>query len=661
MTTVRDFSPEVPRAHRSQGRERAHTWSTRSGRSSPEQNRNRSPPARDSMTMDRRGSTVSRISSRSSNEAHLRHRRLERSNTVKTFNNEPEVDVWQQPGAEPGIDVNVDDEKVPPHLINLVAPCDIQIVDFSEANISVRKADNESLKDLLDEPKPDDSKCRWINVNGLSWDVIKFIGNRYRLHRLAIEDLIHTHSRTKVDWYSDQACVILTLQKLVRLHQHDDDHEDCPAHDDIESTGGGNRGGWWPGPRHSRGEKDALPRYMDGSTADGKISEFVTAHSNTSEQSPIKEIRTLHRYESAQIADHTAFMEKHSVLSTEDLVVSVEQVSIFLLADNTIVSFFEHSAEDVEAPIMERLYSAETVLRKSCDASLVLQAIIDAIVDLAMPVRDAYNKARKQLQIDAMTNPNVRTSRALHVFGEEIDMLQNLIKPIVHLVNALRDHNTEPATITPSEIHLSLPNANPYSYSVENKQHRQENTRPTPRPGPTNKHLSQAAKNELRGRSASPTPRLTRTVSDNPLLKRHPDAATIQITPLAHTYFGDVLDHCITLIQALEQMDASASNISTLIFNTVGARTNNFMMILALVTVFYAPLTVVSGYFGMNFAEGAGLKHPFSFFFVVAVPFTVGSLAVVWIFVSFDGLREWVGKKWRRRRARAGRRRGLER
>lgn len=649
MTTVRDFSPEVPRpARQSQGRDRAQTWSTRSGRSSPENARKRSPPARDSLNMDRRGSTVSRISSHSSTEGHLRHRRLERSNTVKTFN-EPEVDVWQQPGAEPGIDVTVDDEKVPPHLINLVAPCDIQIVDFSEANISVRKADNDSLKDLLEEPKPDDSKCRWINVNGLSWDVIKFIGNRYRLHRLAIEDLIHTHSRTKVDWYSDQACVILTLQKLVRLHQHDGDHEDCPAHDDIESMGGGRRGGWWPGPRESHKEKDTLPQYEDRN-GDAKISEFVTAHSNTSEQSPIKEIRTLHRYESAQIANHTAFMEKHSVLSNEDLVVSVEQVAIFLLADNTIVSFFEHSAEDVEAPIMERLYSEETVLRKSCDASFVLQAIIDAIVDLAMPVRDAYNKARKQLQIDAMTNPNVRTSRALHVFGEEIDMLQNLIKPIVHLVNALRDHNTEPATITPNEIHLSLPNTNPYS--VENKQSK-ENTRPKP----TNKHLSQAA--QLRGRSASPTPpRLSRTVSENMNpLKRHPDAATIQITPLAHTYFGDVLDHCITLIQALEQMDASASNISTLIFNTVGARTNNFMMILALVTVFYAPLTVVSGYFGMNFAEGAGLKHDFAFYFVVAVPVTLGSLMVVWLFVSYDGLAEWFEKKFKRRRLRARRRR----
>jgi hypothetical protein len=34
------------------------------------------------------------------------------------------------------------------------------------------------------------------------------------------------------------------------------------------------------------------------------------------------------------------------------------------------------------------------------------------------------------------------------------------------------------------------------------------------------------------------------------------------------------------MIQTFEQMDASANNISTLIFNTVSAKTNNFMMIL---------------------------------------------------------------------------------
>jgi Mg2+ and Co2+ transporter CorA len=141
-----------------------------------------------------------------------------------------------------------------------------------------------------------------------------------------------------------------------------------------------------------------LPYYLD-KDGDGKIDEFVNAHSGTSEDGPIKPVRTLHRYESAQIPEHTAFMEKHSTLASEDLAVSVEQVAIFLLADNTVISFFEHSAEDVESPIRKRLQSTETILRRSSDGSLLCQAIIDAIVDLAAPVKEAYNKARKELQV----------------------------------------------------------------------------------------------------------------------------------------------------------------------------------------------------------------------------------------------------------------------
>ena len=87
-------------------------------------------------------------------------------------------------------------------------------------------------------------------------------------------------------------------------------------------------------------------------------------------------------------------MEKHSALYKENLVVSVEQVAIFLMSDNTVISFFEHSGADIEEPILERLKSPATMLRRSADASLVLQALIDAIVDLAIPVKEAYNKAR---------------------------------------------------------------------------------------------------------------------------------------------------------------------------------------------------------------------------------------------------------------------------
>ncbi|KAK5139756.1 hypothetical protein LTR32_007236 [Rachicladosporium monterosium] len=525
----------------------------------------------DNPDQDRRGSTISRRTTASMSNG-MRHRRPARSNTVTTYHETPEHEAFMQPGAEPGIDTAAEDDRLPAHLTNLKTNCEIHMTDFSDIDLRHSEANNESLPLLLAQPRPSHLPCRWISVNGLSWDVIKALGNKYSLHRLAIEDLIHTHTRTKVDWYADHAFVVLTLQKLVRLHTHkgregmcdcmkaEPDGGNCDRDGKTTFQGSGSsKEHWW---QQSKGKtSDMLPRYVE-KDGDGKLEEFVQAHSGVSAETPIKPIRTLHRYESAQIPEHTAFMEKHSVLADENLAVSVEQVSIFLLSDNTIISFFEHSAEDVELPLLERLHSTETMLRRSCDASLMLQALIDAIVDLAVPVKDAYNKARKELQVDAMTNPDIKTSRQLHIFGEELDLLQNLFKPITRL---------------------------------QQQQQQQQQRRNTDQV-PVERHDTERARSNL--------PLYLRKTSElRKTTPRHAAAETatsVSISPLAHTYFGDVLDHCITMIQTMEQMDASSQNTSTLIFNTMGAKTNEGVMLLALVTLVFAPLTTISGYFGMN-------------------------------------------------------------
>ncbi len=130
-------------------------------------------------------------------------RRIHRSSTAKTYQPERRGRQWA-PGQEPGIDpTQSHDDHEPSAVPHLFEECEIKIVDFSLDSIEVHLLDNKSLADFLEDPRPDWASCRWISVNGLSWDVIKLLGNDKGLHRLAIEDMMNTKNRTKADWYSD--------------------------------------------------------------------------------------------------------------------------------------------------------------------------------------------------------------------------------------------------------------------------------------------------------------------------------------------------------------------------------------------------------------------------------------------------------------------------
>jgi len=123
--------------------------------------------------------------------------------------------------------------------------------------------------------------------------------------------------------------------------------------------------------------------------------------------------RTLHTYRGDSNPEQIAYMKKRSMLTKYGLTVSVEQVSIFLCADNTVISFFEHSADDIEDPILDRLRSSGTILRRTSDASMMLHAIIDGIADLAMPIIAAYEDAIAELEMDILIDPRIEHSKAL--------------------------------------------------------------------------------------------------------------------------------------------------------------------------------------------------------------------------------------------------------
>jgi Mg2+ and Co2+ transporter CorA len=71
---------------------------------------------------------------------------------------------------------------------------------------------------------------------------------------------------------------------------------------------------------------------------------------------------------------------------------------------------------------------------------MILQAIVDAIIDLAFPVIQAYQDTIAELELNVLTDPSVEQSRELYILTSELSLLKSTISPIVGLVSSLRDH-----------------------------------------------------------------------------------------------------------------------------------------------------------------------------------------------------------------------------
>lgn len=438
---VRDFQPQRARAATGASRAAASSYSAAGDIEAQRHRRHSSvasppPPQHDGAAS---ATSLAAIASRPSVESI--GRRPARQNTVRHYSTSPSnAQPWEEePGAEPGVDTRAQ------HAIHkfrhLQAECQTTLVDFSEDHFEQHEFYNRDLLDFLAKPRPEWAVCRWMNINGISFDVISQLQRQYNLHRLAIEDLMESRSRTKADWYANHAFMSLTLQKLVRQDDGDDDGEAEGPKQGMMSRLRRNT---------SNAEANGASYERKASVEKQTVRGFVSSHDLHSVSRADRGFKTLQRYRGSRNLERAMYMERHSALTEKGYAVNVEQVSIFLTNDNTVISFFEHSADDIEEPILKRLKAKETILRQSCDASMMLQAVIDAVIDLAIPVIAAYEDIMANLELDVLTDPDVEHSKSLYILSSELSLLRNSISPITSLVSSLRDHRSDSSAMSMS-------------------------------------------------------------------------------------------------------------------------------------------------------------------------------------------------------------------
>ena len=485
-----------------------------------------------------------------------------------------------EPGAEPG--------ETDSRFSHMLTESQITVVDIFESNISKYELDNEGLAVFLREKKQENEKprARWINVNGLSYDVVSLLQREYNLHGLAIEDMLSIRGRTKVDWYTDHAFVFMTLQKLIKVKSSEADVRKAQLAEQKASSGRRARWRNW----FNRVDEAAATTGLPADKINGDTSFLGVppppGFDGTSRPSTSTEhrkyprndtYRTLQRYRPGQNFERMLYMERNSMLTQKNLAVSVEKVAIFLTSSNAVISFFEHSADDIEGPILRRLNSPDTILRTSSDASMVVQAVIDAIVDLAIPVVAAYEDIISELEVDVLTDPEMAHSKTLYILGSELSLLRANLAPISVIISAIRDHQRS---------------------ALREKEMRDREM----------KHNSHA-------------------VDGRPKYLQRVD--TVNITENAVTYFGDVEDHVVAMSSHLESMRRTASDLIDLLYNQMGSFQNESMKQLTAVTIFFLPLTFLTGYFGQNFEQFAAIKNSDLYFWQIAIPVMAGTILIL--------------------------------
>jgi len=112
-----------------------------------------------------------------------------------------------------------------------------------------------------------------------------------------------------------------------------------------------------------------------------------------------------------------------------------EQVSIFL-GRRTVITFREGMPGDPWAPIRQRLEMQDSRLRHN-DASFLLYALMEAIIDEVFPILDNFGDRLEQLEEEILTNVRRDSMFKVHEIRRELLLMQRQMRPMREVVHSL--------------------------------------------------------------------------------------------------------------------------------------------------------------------------------------------------------------------------------
>ncbi len=139
------------------------------------------------------------------------------------------------PGRRPGI--NPDDIAASPTPDQAVG---VTCIDYGTDKVSVEQVAN--LEAFLAQPHPQWGRVRWLDINSVSdLNIIKMVTERYGLHPLIVEDILHVPQRPKAEIYpvedSQQDCpgmfIIAQMNRLIDGRIISEQVSICTSHNTV--------------------------------------------------------------------------------------------------------------------------------------------------------------------------------------------------------------------------------------------------------------------------------------------------------------------------------------------------------------------------------------------------------------------------------------------